>query len=63
LGILHRDPEEKSRNCWTVPDSKIFKVRSKNFPQDKSKVKIFQLCALLLGSTFFLRKKGLHEEL
>ncbi|CAO2041434.1 unnamed protein product [Urochloa humidicola] len=37
-GILHRDVEEKSRNCWTVPDSKIFKVRSKNFPQDKSKI-------------------------
>ncbi|XP_008645142.1 protein ENHANCED DISEASE RESISTANCE 2 isoform X2 [Zea mays] len=36
--ILHRDPEEKSRNCWTVPDSKNFKVRSKNFPQDKSKI-------------------------
>ncbi|KAJ1292265.1 hypothetical protein BS78_02G378800 [Paspalum vaginatum] len=37
-GILHRDPEEKSRNCWTVPDSKLFKVRSKNFPNDKSKI-------------------------
>ncbi|KAL6657427.1 hypothetical protein ACP70R_005207 [Stipagrostis hirtigluma subsp. patula] len=37
-GILHRDAEEKSRNCWTVPDSKIFKVRSKNFPNDKSKI-------------------------
>nr|CAB3445231.1 unnamed protein product [Digitaria exilis] len=37
-GILHRDVEEKSRNCWTVPDSKLFKVRSKNFPQDKSKI-------------------------
>ncbi|XP_062187078.1 protein ENHANCED DISEASE RESISTANCE 2-like [Phragmites australis] len=37
-GILHRDAEEKSRNCWTVPDSKIFKVRSKNFPHDKSKI-------------------------
>lgn len=37
-GILHHDPEEKSRNCWTVPDSKLFKVRSKNFPNDKSKI-------------------------
>jgi len=37
-GILHHDPEEKSRNCWTVPDSKLFKVRSKNFPHDKSKI-------------------------
>jgi hypothetical protein len=40
-GILHRDVEEKSRNCWTVPDSKSFKVRSKNFARDKSKVQIF----------------------
>ncbi|CAL5061195.1 unnamed protein product [Urochloa decumbens] len=37
-GILHHDPNEKSRNCWTVPDSKLFKVRSKNFPHDKSKI-------------------------
>ncbi|KAL6629675.1 hypothetical protein ACP70R_029440 [Stipagrostis hirtigluma subsp. patula] len=37
-GILRRDADEKSRNCWTVPDSKIFKVRSKNFPNDKSKI-------------------------
>ncbi|NP_001347486.1 Protein ENHANCED DISEASE RESISTANCE 2-like [Zea mays] len=37
-GILHHDPDEKSRNCWTVPDSKLFKVRSKNFPNDKSKI-------------------------
>ncbi|KAG8057836.1 hypothetical protein GUJ93_ZPchr0002g23580 [Zizania palustris] len=37
-GILRCDPEEKSRNCWTVPDSKLFKVRSKNFPHDKSKI-------------------------
>uniref|UniRef100_A0ACD5TL84 Uncharacterized protein n=1 Tax=Avena sativa TaxID=4498 RepID=A0ACD5TL84_AVESA len=37
-GILHRDPDEKTRNCWTVPDSTLFKVRSKNFPTDKSKI-------------------------
>ncbi|PUZ62450.1 hypothetical protein GQ55_4G358800 [Panicum hallii var. hallii] len=37
-GIIRQDANEKSRNCWTVPDSKIFKVRSKNFPHDKSKV-------------------------
>ncbi|KAG2608999.1 hypothetical protein PVAP13_4KG003362 [Panicum virgatum] len=37
-GIIRQDANEKSCNCWTVPDSKIFKVRSKNFPHDKSKV-------------------------
>ncbi|KAK3131453.1 hypothetical protein QOZ80_6AG0506650 [Eleusine coracana subsp. coracana] len=36
--IICQDANEKNRNCWTVPDSKIFKVRSKNFPHDKSKV-------------------------
>ncbi|XP_015694371.2 protein ENHANCED DISEASE RESISTANCE 2-like [Oryza brachyantha] len=37
-GIIRQDANEKSRNCWTVPDSKLFKVRSENFPHDKSKV-------------------------
>ncbi|KAL6861420.1 hypothetical protein ACP4OV_017120 [Aristida adscensionis] len=37
-GVIRQDRNEKSRNCWTVPDSKIFKVRSKNFAHDKSKV-------------------------
>ncbi|XP_051197491.1 protein ENHANCED DISEASE RESISTANCE 2-like [Lolium perenne] len=37
-GILHRDPDEQSRCCWTIPDSTLFKVRSKNFPTDKSKI-------------------------
>ncbi|XP_066378472.1 protein ENHANCED DISEASE RESISTANCE 2-like [Miscanthus floridulus] len=37
-GIIRQDTNEKSRNCWAVPDSKIFKVRSKTFPHDKSKV-------------------------
>lgn len=37
-GTIRQDTNEKSRNCWAVPDSKIFKVRSKTFPHDKSKV-------------------------
>lgn len=37
-GNLRRDDDDKSRNCWRVPDGKLFKVRSKNFPNDKSKV-------------------------
>ncbi|CAN6202775.1 unnamed protein product [Urochloa humidicola] len=37
-GIIRQDANEKSRNCWAVPDNKIFKVRSKNFPHDKSKI-------------------------
>ncbi|KAG8094067.1 hypothetical protein GUJ93_ZPchr0012g19332 [Zizania palustris] len=38
LGIIRQDANEKSRNCWAIPDSKLFKVRSKNFPHDKSKI-------------------------
>ncbi|TKW19328.2 hypothetical protein SEVIR_4G012800v4 [Setaria viridis] len=41
-GIIRQDANEKSRNCWTVPDNKVFKVRSKNFPHDKSKVQAFK---------------------
>ncbi|OAY80724.1 Protein ENHANCED DISEASE RESISTANCE 2-like, partial [Ananas comosus] len=37
-GNLRRDDDDKSRNCWRVPDGKLFKVRSKNFPNDKSKI-------------------------
>ncbi|XP_066344768.1 protein ENHANCED DISEASE RESISTANCE 2-like isoform X3 [Miscanthus floridulus] len=37
-GIICQDTNEKSRNCWAVPNSKTFKVRSKTFPHDKSKV-------------------------
>uniref|UniRef100_A0A0D9WL51 PH domain-containing protein n=1 Tax=Leersia perrieri TaxID=77586 RepID=A0A0D9WL51_9ORYZ len=37
-GIIRQDANEKSRNCWAVPDSKLFKVRSESFPHDKSKV-------------------------
>jgi hypothetical protein len=48
-GILHRDTDEKSRNCWTVPDSKNFKVRSKNFARDKSKVQIFHFMWVFLS--------------
>jgi hypothetical protein len=36
--ILHHDPDEKSHNCWIVSDSELFKVCSRNFPNDKLKV-------------------------
>ncbi|XP_072993927.1 protein ENHANCED DISEASE RESISTANCE 2-like [Typha latifolia] len=37
-GSLCQEDNDKSRNCWTIPDGKSFKVRSKNFPYDKSKI-------------------------
>jgi hypothetical protein len=57
-GIIRRDANEKSRNCWTVPDSKLFKVRSESFPHDKSKVqtlKVAQQVFLILKYSRQLR--------
>uniref|UniRef100_A0A6V7QYT2 Protein ENHANCED DISEASE RESISTANCE 2-like n=1 Tax=Ananas comosus var. bracteatus TaxID=296719 RepID=A0A6V7QYT2_ANACO len=37
-GNLRRDEREKSRNCWTISDANNFRVRSKNFTYDKTKI-------------------------
>ncbi|XP_010940820.1 protein ENHANCED DISEASE RESISTANCE 2 isoform X2 [Elaeis guineensis] len=37
-GNLCRDDHDNSRDCWSIPDGKNIKVRSKNFLQDKSKI-------------------------
>ncbi|KAJ4774992.1 Protein ENHANCED DISEASE RESISTANCE 2 [Rhynchospora pubera] len=37
-GILLLDASDKGRNCWMVPEGNLFKIRSKNFPYDKSKI-------------------------
>lgn len=37
-GNLRRDDNENARNCWRISDGNNFKVRSKNFVRDKSKV-------------------------
>ncbi|XP_021768327.1 protein ENHANCED DISEASE RESISTANCE 2-like isoform X1 [Chenopodium quinoa] len=37
-GTLRRDDNENARNCWRISDGNNFKVRSKNFCRDKSKV-------------------------
>ncbi|CAA0812055.1 Protein ENHANCED DISEASE RESISTANCE 2 [Striga hermonthica] len=37
-GNLRRDGHDKSRNCWTVSDGNNFRVRSKRFCYDKSKI-------------------------
>ncbi|XP_038973542.1 protein ENHANCED DISEASE RESISTANCE 2-like isoform X2 [Phoenix dactylifera] len=37
-GNLRRDDRDGSRDCWSIPDGKNIKVRSKNFLQDKSKI-------------------------
>ncbi|GER56245.1 enhanced disease resistance 2 [Striga asiatica] len=37
-GNLRRDDHDKSRNCWTISDGNNFRVRSKRFCYDKSKI-------------------------
>ncbi|WVZ57822.1 hypothetical protein U9M48_008161 [Paspalum notatum var. saurae] len=37
-GNLRRDDRENSRDCWRISDGNNFRVRSKNFVYDKSKV-------------------------
>ncbi|KAL6578682.1 Protein ENHANCED DISEASE RESISTANCE 2 [Orobanche minor] len=36
-GNLHRDDHDNARDCYTISDGNNFRVRSKNFCQDKSK--------------------------
>ncbi|CAN4095560.1 unnamed protein product [Withania somnifera] len=38
LGNLRRDDRDNSRNCWRISDGNNFRVRSKNFCYDKSKI-------------------------
>ncbi|KAL6985649.1 Protein ENHANCED DISEASE RESISTANCE 2 [Sarracenia purpurea var. burkii] len=37
-GNLRRDDRDNGRNCWRVSDGNNFRVRSKNFCHDKSKI-------------------------
>ncbi|PHT32636.1 Protein ENHANCED DISEASE RESISTANCE 2-like [Capsicum baccatum] len=37
-GNLRRDDRDNSRNCWRISDGNNFRVRSKNFCYDKSKI-------------------------
>ncbi|KAL2901258.1 Protein ENHANCED DISEASE RESISTANCE 2 [Bienertia sinuspersici] len=37
-GSLRRDDNENARNCWRISDGNNFKVRSKGYSRDKSKV-------------------------
>ncbi|KAL6549802.1 Protein ENHANCED DISEASE RESISTANCE 2 [Orobanche minor] len=43
-GNLRRDDHDKARNCWTISDGSNFRVRSKRFCYDKSKI----LCNMFL---------------
>ncbi|ONM25960.1 Protein ENHANCED DISEASE RESISTANCE 2 [Zea mays] len=41
-GILHHDPDEKSRNCWTVPDSKLFKIPAASYLMELAAIDWFK---------------------
>lgn len=60
-GIIPRDTNEKSRNCWAVPDSNIFKVRSKNFSYDKSKVSAGKYLMELVAADWFKDTKRMDH--
>jgi len=60
-GIIRQDANEKSRNCWAVPDSKIFKVRSKNFSHDKSKVSAGKYLMELVAADWFKDTKRMDD--
>lgn len=48
-GTLRRDDHENGRDCWRISDGNNFRVRSKQFTFDKTKVVgCFLSCALLL---------------
>lgn len=38
-GNLRRDDHDKARNCWNISDGNNFRVRSRTFCYDKSKVR------------------------
>lgn len=52
-GNLRRDDRDMSRDCWRISDGNNFRVRSKNFLFDKSKVilsSFFGCCIYPLAS-------------
>lgn len=47
-GNLRRDDRDNARNCWKISEGNNFRVRSKQFCFDKSKV--LSCFSVLLGS-------------
>lgn len=52
-GSLRRDDRDTGRDCWTVPDAKSFRVRSKRFIFDGSKVPAGQPLMQLVAVDWF----------
>lgn len=52
-GSLRRDDRDTGRDCWTIPDAKSFRVRSKSFIFDGSKVPAGQPLMQLVAVDWF----------
>lgn len=52
-GSLRRDDRDTGRDCWTIPDAKSFRVRSKRFTFDGSKVPAGQPLMQLVAVDWF----------
>lgn len=52
-GSLRRDDRDIGRDCWTIPDAKSFRVRSKRFIFDGSKVPAGQPLMQLVAVDWF----------
>ena len=52
-GNLRRDDRENTRDCWRISDGNNFRVRSKHFCYNKTKVSILQLVSF---NYFFISK-------
>lgn len=52
-GSLKKGDHENGKNCWSIPDSNGFRVRSKRFLLDRSKVSVSpNICHLYLFDCF-----------
>ncbi|KAI6701831.1 hypothetical protein NL676_010967 [Syzygium grande] len=60
-GNLGYDDRDKARNCWSISDGNNFKVRSKHFCYDKSKIPAGKLMMDLVAVDWFKDKKRMDH--
>jgi hypothetical protein len=56
-GSLNKGDHENGKNCWSIPDSNGFRVRSKRFLLDRSKVSLSlsDICHVNLFDCSFMK--------
>ncbi|XP_039163209.1 protein ENHANCED DISEASE RESISTANCE 2 [Eucalyptus grandis] len=60
-GNLRRDDRDKARDCWSISDGNNFKVRSKHFCYDKSKIPAGKHLMDLVAVDWFKDKKRMDH--